>query len=128
MRVSLGILALALVTAGVVAGVTKSRARSQPTVADVRSGGGNGQQVVLSGVHQRSARICGTNQYGQSACTAIFNTSSQDTLYRDWWWVGGVTVTGWTQPNGHGRSLGPIHCEVPKVQLSDDRTECHTGW
>lgn len=90
--------------------------------------GTNGQHIYINGYQQRSVLVCGTNQRAEQICET-FNTSSYGTADPNgWWWVGTVTIKGWTQPNERGSYLGQVSCFVPKSQDGGDWVTCNTGW
>lgn len=90
--------------------------------------GTNGQHVIVNGDAQRSVLICGKNQRGENICET-FNTPGFSTSDPNrWWWVGTVSIKGWTGPNETGNYLGEVHCNVPKNQSGGDWVTCSTGW
>jgi hypothetical protein len=109
-----GLPAAALLTSTVLAGSAQA--------------GTNGQHVIVNGHTQKSVLMCGTNQRGANICET-FNTPTASTADPNrWWWVGTVSIEGWSGPNQTGSFLGQIHCNVPKSQSGGDWVTCNTGW
>jgi hypothetical protein len=98
------------------------------TVGGAAFAGTNGQQVIVVGTAQYSAQICGYNQNNDYVCTGYISTPNPETPVSGSWWVGTITIYGWTGNGASGRYLGSASCDVPSFQWFDDWTKCYTGW